>query len=73
MELFTKRWKKLSLSKKEGCKADLAMKAQVPHSCSKFMIRRTLNVEAMVRTFRPLWRTRMGFQVRNMGEHKLLC
>ena len=36
------------------------------------MTRRTLNVEAMGRTFKPLWRARKGFEIREAGDHVLL-
>ena len=38
----------------------------------EFFTRRTLNVEAVAKTFRPLWRTKGGFNVTIGGENILL-
>ena len=37
-----------------------------------FMTRRALNVEAVGRTFKPLWRARKDFKTREAGNHVLL-
>jgi hypothetical protein len=39
---------------------------------ARFMTGRILNVESVVRTFRPLWRTVRGFTVRDMGHNVLV-
>ena len=36
------------------------------------MTRRALNVEAVGRTFKPLWRARKDFKTREAGNHVLL-
>ena len=38
----------------------------------RFMTRRALNVEAVGRTFKPLWRARKDFKTREAGDHVLL-
>ena len=39
---------------------------------AKFLTRRALNVEAIGRTFKPLWRAKKEFKVREVGNHILL-
>ena len=37
-----------------------------------FFTSRVLSMEAITRTFKLLWRTRKGFEVRDLGNHKVL-
>ena len=39
---------------------------------AKFLTRRALNMEAIARTFKLLWKTGKGFEIRVMGDHKVL-
>jgi hypothetical protein len=39
---------------------------------AKFVTHRVVNVEAVARTFKPLWRAEKGFSVKDMGENTLL-
>ncbi|KAL0015256.1 hypothetical protein SO802_002325 [Lithocarpus litseifolius] len=39
---------------------------------AKFFTRRALNTEAIATTFKPLWRSKNGFKVKNMGNHIVL-
>ena len=74
MEDLTRDWKKLSLTEKEGEKLDLSKlkKTQVFVLAAKFFTRRSLNVEAVAKTFRPLWRTRKAFEVSEARENRLV-
>ena len=74
MEDLTKDWKKLSLTEKEEDKLDLSKnkKTQAFVLAAKFFTRRSLNVEAVAKTFRPLWRTRKAFEVSEAGDNRLL-
>ena len=39
---------------------------------AKFLTKRALSVEAVIKTFGPLWRFVRGFEVRRAGDHVLL-
>lgn len=39
---------------------------------AKFHTRRALNMEAIAKTFKLLWRTIKGFEIRDMGNHMML-
>lgn len=39
---------------------------------ANFYTRRVLSMEAIARTFKLVWRTRKGFEVRDMGNHLVL-
>jgi hypothetical protein len=74
MEEIDSLWKRLSLNEIEGDKFNLGSSTQtVSYSlAAKFYTRRILNVEAVTRTFKPLWRTERGFSAKDMGDNILL-
>ena len=74
MEDLSKRWTKLSLLDREGDKITLGKNRESNEYiiAAKFLTRRALNVEAIGRTFKPLWRAINGFTIKNMGNHTLL-
>ena len=39
---------------------------------ARFYTGRVLNMEAITKTLKLLWRTRKGFEVRDMGNHRVL-
>ena len=39
---------------------------------ARFFTKRTLNIEAIARTFSPLWRSKKGFSIKNNGDHIIL-
>lgn len=66
-------WKKFSLSDKEGLNVDLANASQQSENilAAKFLTSRVLNMEAIARTFKPLWKTRHDFAVQDLGGNKV--
>ena len=74
MESLTKHWRNLSLNEREGGKLSVKKnrESQVVTLVAKFLTKRVLNTEAIVRTFSPLWRAKKGFKVRDAGEHMML-
>lgn len=74
MEDLTRRCDRLSLSTREGEKVILSKKQATSNYVltAKFFTKRSLNMEVMVRTFHPLWRTKESFEVTNMGNNVLL-
>ena len=74
MEDLANRWRKLSLSEKEGEKLDLKDKKKEQNFvlAAKFFTRSSLNVETVAKTFRPLWRIRDNFEVSDAGNNCLL-
>jgi len=64
----------LSISDRErltfDLKEDMAMLEFI--IAGKFYTRRALNMEAIASTFKPLWRSKNGFKVKNMGNHTVL-
>ena len=55
---------RLSLEKERGSEEFII--------AAKFLMKRDLNTEAIVRNFNPLWWSRNGFKVRNAGDHVIL-
>ena len=74
MEELSTWWKKLTLSELEenwvALRSDRKKREFV--LAGKFFTCRTLNVEAVAKIFRPLWRIKGGFNVTVGGENILL-
>ena len=64
----------MSLSEVEDTKVDLSRgKKKLDFVlAAKFFTRRSLNVEVVVKTFQPLWRTGGNFEVSDGGNNILL-
>ncbi|XP_075663249.1 uncharacterized protein LOC142632800 [Castanea sativa] len=70
---YTVEWA-LSLSHREGPKfrlhSDLASTEYT--IAAKILTKRALNTDAIAATFKPLWRSKKGFKVKNLGNHIIL-
>ena len=71
MEDIASRWKKLSLSDTKGKNVDLSKeKKRLEFVLAvKFLTRRSINIEVVARTFRPIWRTRRNFEVNAASDN----
>jgi hypothetical protein len=74
MESIEDLWLRFSLTAKEKVEYDLEEYDKEPSFllAAKFITHRVLNVEAVARTFKPLWKAKKGFSVKDMGENTLL-
>ncbi|KAL0012133.1 hypothetical protein SO802_007241 [Lithocarpus litseifolius] len=74
MDDLTISWKKLSLSDKEGKKLALVKNTKRVEFvlAAKFLTKRNISVDAVAKTFRPLWRTSSDFRIRDVGDNHLL-
>ena len=63
-----------SLSHREGPKFRLHLDlASAEYTiAAKFLTKRALNINAIGATFMPLWRSKYGFRVKNLGNHVVL-
>lgn len=64
----------MSLNDREGGRACLSKELGSNEFiiAAKFQTKRALNINAIVRTFSPLWRCCNGFKVGIAGDHMLL-
>ena len=74
MDNLTKHWQNMTLNAREGEELGLDDESSTKNftMAAKFFTRRALNVEAVIRTFSPLWRSVKGFEVRRSSDHILL-
>ena len=74
MESLTKHWNNLSLNEREGGGVHLRRDRSLNEFivAAKFLTKRALSIDAIIRTFNPLWRSKRGFEVRNVGDHVML-
>ena len=76
MEDILYDWKKLSLTNEEDVKLSLSKSKNLWNKeyvlAAKFLTRGALNVEAIGRMLKPLWRAKKDFKVREAGDHVLL-
>ena len=48
------------------------MAASVSIIAAKFLTKRALNLEVVAATFTPIWRSKRGFKIKNLGNHIML-
>ena len=74
MEKLFVLWEKLTLSEAKGnmYKSESFEQGSGQVVAAKFFTHRALNMEAIARTSRPLWRTRSDFEVKDVGNHTVL-
>lgn len=74
MENFSAMWESFSLSESEGSKylvTDSGLDGKYLLA-ARFFIGRVLCMEAIARTFKLLCHSKKGFDVRDMGDHRVL-
>ena len=72
---LSQSWMKLSLSKREGpeCRLEEEFSSKEHIIVAKlFLMKKALNIGAIAKTFTPLWRSRSGFKIKNLGNHVIL-
>ena len=69
MKDLAQQWRKLSLSEAEGMMCDLSKDKKEAEFvlAAKFFTRRSINIEAVARTFRPIWHPKRNFVVSAAG------
>ena len=74
MEEITRSWNNLSLDEREGSRITLKNSSRSSDFilAAKFFTKRVLNMDAVARTFRQLWRSTAGFKIRNMHNNVVL-
>ena len=74
MERLSDLWGKFSLSESEGSRYQVRDEQgeEEYFIVARFFTRRTISTEAIARTFRLVWRTKKGFEVRDMGNHRVM-
>ena len=74
MEELAKSWSCLTLSDVEGSHLSITEEDAATDFvlATKFLTKRALNIEAIAKTFTPLWRMKNGFKVTKESDHVVL-
>ena len=74
MEELAKSWSCLTLSDVEVSQVSITEEEAIPEFvlAAKFLTKRALNVEAIAKTFTPIWRMKNGFRVTKESDHVVL-
>ena len=74
MEELTKTWNSLTISECEG--SNFRIKEEEVKTefivAAKFLTKRALNIDAIAKTFTPLWRSKNGFRIKKESDHVVL-
>ena len=74
MEEITKTWNNLTLSECEGSNFHITEEQAKTKFilATKFLTKRALNIDAIAKTFTPIWRLRNGFKIKKESDHVVL-
>ena len=74
MEDLAEKWSQFTLSERENTGFVLQRDQQTGEFIlsAQFLTPRFLNMEAMAKTFKQLWRSTNGFKIHNHKEHQVL-
>ena len=74
MEELTKTWNSLTLSECEGSNFRITEDQAKSEFiiAAKFLTKRALNIEAIAKTFTPIWRSKNGFKIKKESSHVVL-
>jgi hypothetical protein len=74
MEEITSLWDRFSLTAKEEVRVDLSGEQGATGGvlAAKFCTKRVINIDAVMRTLKPLWRAVCGLKGRNMGDNRVM-
>ena len=73
MDDLAQDWSRLTLSNREGPSCCLTEEDSLSDFCiaAKFLTKRALNIDVIAKIFTPLWRAQNGFEIQNLGDHKM--
>lgn len=67
MDKVLRNWNHLSLTENKGARVNLESDSDAATTefilATRFLTRRVLNVKAISRTFKPLWKAQNGFHI----------
>uniref|UniRef100_A0A2N9IBV7 Reverse transcriptase domain-containing protein n=1 Tax=Fagus sylvatica TaxID=28930 RepID=A0A2N9IBV7_FAGSY len=74
MEDMSGMWENFHLNDREEVPFEFGPEEEIEqfYLAARFMTSRVLNIESVVRTFKPLWRAAHGFTARDMGNNMLV-
>ena len=74
IEELTKTWNNITLAEYEG--SNFCIKEEQAKTefilAAKFLTKRALNIDAITKTFTPIWRSKNGFKIKKESDHVVL-